>query len=44
MNDDRAMAHLVGRQKFDAACRKKLMQKMAGAVPALEALLEVFAP
>jgi hypothetical protein len=44
LNKDRAMAQLVGPQKFDAGCRRKLQQKTPAAVRALESLLEVFAP
>ncbi len=42
-NEKRAFSHLVGLQKFDANCRKKLSGKLGGKLAALDALLKVFA-
>jgi hypothetical protein len=38
-NENRELEHLVGQQKFDAACRKKLKPKLKEKFDALEALL-----
>jgi CHAT domain len=42
-NEKRAFSHMVGRQKFDAGCRRKLSGKLGGKLGALDALLKVFA-
>jgi hypothetical protein len=34
--------HMIGAQRFDPSCRKKLNQKMRAQLPALDALLKVF--
>lgn len=41
-NQERSWKHLIGVQKFDASCRKKLGRSIGGQVPALDALLEAF--
>jgi hypothetical protein len=41
-NEARDVAHLSGRQKFDAACRRQLAKTIAQQLPALDALLAVF--
>lgn len=41
-NEDRDYELVVGRQKFDAACRKKLKPKLGAKLDALEALLKAF--
>jgi len=41
-NEDRDFKHLVGQQKFDAACRKALKRKLSSKFGALEALLNAF--
>jgi hypothetical protein len=41
-NDERSYKHLVGAQKFDAGCRRRLKSKLGGKLAALEALLGVF--
>jgi hypothetical protein len=42
-NRKRDFAHLVGEQRFDAPCRRKLKGTLGGKLKALEALLEVSA-
>ena len=42
-NQRRDFTHLVGAQKFDAGCRRRLARKLGGKLKALEDLLEVFA-
>ncbi|MBA2305645.1 MAG: CHAT domain-containing protein [Acidobacteria bacterium] len=42
-NPQRNIAHLTGAQRFDAACRGKVKKKLPKELPALEALLHVFA-
>ena len=41
-NQRRDFKHLVGRQKFDAACRRRLTRKIGAKLGALDALLTVF--
>ncbi|HJU56582.1 MAG TPA: CHAT domain-containing protein [Pyrinomonadaceae bacterium] len=41
-NESRDFKQVVGRQKFDAACRKKLKPKLGVKLDALEALLKTF--
>jgi hypothetical protein len=41
-NQCRAFKHVVGAQKFDAVCRRKLRAKLGAKLGALEALLKVF--
>jgi hypothetical protein len=41
-NQERKLAHVVGRQKFDAKCRQKLKGRLGGRLAALEALLKAF--
>lgn len=41
-NEGRDFKHLVGRQKFDVSCRKKLKPKLGSKFAALEALLKAF--
>lgn len=41
-NESRDFKQVVGRQKFDAACRKKLKPKLGAKLGALEALLNTF--
>ena len=41
-NKNRDVKHLIGQQKLDPSCRKKLSQKMRSQLPALDALLDVF--
>jgi hypothetical protein len=41
-NQRRDFNHLVGRQKFDALCRKKLKAKLGSRFGALEVLLKAF--
>lgn len=41
-NENRDFKHLVGRQKFDVSCRKKLKPKLDSKFAALEALLKTF--
>ncbi len=43
-DEERDEKVLVSVQKFDAICRRRLMKKMPRELPALEALLRVFAP
>ena len=42
MNEKREFKYLVGQQKFDATCRKKLKPKLGSKFDALEALLNAF--
>ncbi len=41
-NESRDIKHLVGPQKFDASCRKKLKPQLGAKFDALEALLKTF--
>lgn len=41
-NESRDFKHLIGQQKFDASCRKKLKPKLGSKFGALEALLKTF--
>ncbi len=41
-NESRIFTHLIGQQKFDASCRKKLKPKLDAKFDALEALLNTF--
>jgi hypothetical protein len=41
-NEDRDLDHLIGKQKFDAACRKKLKPILEKKFDALEELLKTF--
>ena len=41
-NEDRNYKQVVGRQKFDAVCRRKLKAKLGEKLGALEALLKTF--
>jgi hypothetical protein len=41
-NESRDFEQVVGRQKFDADCRKKLKPKLGAKLGALEALLKTF--
>jgi hypothetical protein len=41
-NESRDFKQVVGRRKFDAACRKKLKPKLGAKLGALEALLKAF--
>jgi hypothetical protein len=42
-NERRVMEHIVGAQKFDATCRRRLVAAIGGKLRALEALLKAFA-
>ena len=41
-NEDRELAHLIAKQKFDATCRKKLKPTLGKKFDALEELLKTF--
>jgi hypothetical protein len=41
-NQARDFAHVVGPQKFDARCRRRLAVKLGAKLPALESLLKAF--
>jgi hypothetical protein len=41
-NESRDVKHMIGAQKFDPSCRKRLNQKMRAQLPALDALLKAF--
>jgi hypothetical protein len=41
-NQSRDYKHLVGQQKFDASCRRKLIKALGAKLGALEELLGVF--
>jgi hypothetical protein len=43
-DEERAHEHVVGAQKFDASCRKRLAAAIGNKLPALEKLLKAFAP
>ena len=42
-NEHRLIEHVVGAQKFDAVCQRRLTRTIARKMPALEALLKAFA-